>query len=140
MKELQDKEQILMAYYTQYYTAATTEDLEALDARLSKGIGKERYEKAMEELKEGGLINGLDQVKQEESDGPPLPMATNAGMLYINNTLNLQSDAVEDHQLDYLDNNLKTSGLELTLEPVKTYIEEAIRKQAEDKTDANQLD
>lgn len=129
MKELQDKEQILMAYYTQYYTAATTEDVAALDERLSQGIGKERYEEAMNELKEEGLINGLDLVKEEEGEGPPLPMATNEGMLYINNTLNLQSDAVEDHQLDYLDNNLKTSGLELTLEPVKTYIEEMIRQQ-----------
>lgn len=131
MKELQDKEQILMAYYTQYYTAATTEDVAALDARLSQGIGKERYEEAMNKLKEEGLINGLNQVKEEEGEGPPLPMATNEGMLYINNTLNLQSDAVEDHQLDYLDNNLKTSGLELTLEPVKTYIEETIRQQKE---------
>jgi hypothetical protein len=129
MKELQDKEQILMAYYTQYYTAATTEDVAALDEQLSQGIGKERYEEAMNELKEEGLINGLDLVKEEEGEGPPLPMATNEGMLYINNTLNLQSDAVEDHQLDYLDNNLKTSGLELTLEPVKTYIEEMIRQQ-----------
>jgi len=131
MKELQDKEQILMAYYTQYYTAATTEDVAALDERLSQGIGKERYEEAMNELKEEGLINGLALVKEEEGEGPPLPMATNEGMLYINNTLNLQSDAVEDHQLDYLDNNLKTSGLELTLEPVKTYIEETVRQQKE---------
>lgn len=140
MKELQDKEQILMAFYTQYYTAASTEDVEALDAQLSEGIGKERYEKAMAELKEEGLINGLDQVKKEDSEGPPLPMATHAGMLYINDALNIQSDAVEDHQLDYLDNNLKTSGLELTLEPVETYIKEAVRKQAEEKPDTSQLD
>lgn len=127
--QLQDKEQILMAYYTQYYTAATTEDVQALDARLAEGIGTEPYKKAMEELKKEGLVNGLDEIQKEDGEGPPLPMATNEGMLYINNTLNLQSDAVEDHQLDYLDNHLKTSGLELTLEPVKAYIEETIRQQ-----------
>lgn len=137
MKGLQDKEQILMAFYTQYYTEASTEDVKALDARLSEGIGKEQYEQAIDALREEGLVHGIEKVEESENTGVPTPMATNAGMLYINDTLNLQSYAVEDHQLDYLDNNLKTSGLELTLESVKTYIEEAIRKQAEDKPNSN---
>lgn len=137
MKELQDKEQILMAYYTQYYRGATTEDVKALDGRLSEGIGKERYQKAMQELLDEGLIIGLGEVEKRNDEGVPAPMATNEGMLYVNDTLNLQSDAVEDHQLDYLENNLETSGLELTLEPVKSYIQESFQKESNEKPNEN---
>lgn len=138
MKELQDKEQVLMAYYTQYYRGATTEEVRALDERIAEGIGKERYEKAMKELQEEGLIIGMEEVEKRSGEGVPAPMATNEGMLYINDTLNLQSYAVEEHQLDYLENNLETSGLELTLEPVKSYIQESIQKQADEEPNENQ--
>ncbi|MDN7246652.1 hypothetical protein QWY16_02170 [Planococcus shenhongbingii] len=138
MKEFEDKEQVLLAYYVQYYRGATTEDIKALDQRLSQEIGKERYDKAMSALLEEGLIIGMEQVEQREKEGAPSPMATNEGMLYINNTLNLQSDTVEEHQLGYLDNNLKTSKLEFTLEPVQAYVEESIRLQAEEKPNSNQ--
>ena len=137
MKELQDKEQILMAYYTQYYRGAATEDVKALDGRLAEGIGKERYQKAMQELLDEGLIIGLEEVEKRNAEGVPAPMATNEGMLYVNDTLNLQSDAVEDHQLDYLENNLETSGLELTLEPVKSYIQESFQKESNEKPNEN---
>ena len=137
MKEFQDKEQVLLAYYVQYYRGAATEDVKALDQRLSEEIGKERYEKAMNMLLEEELIIGMDQVEEREKEGAPAPMATNEGMLYINDTLNLQSYAVEEHQLDYLENNLKTSNLEFTLEPVKAYVEESIRKRAEEEPNSN---
>ncbi|MGK7378951.1 hypothetical protein ACSFXN_14040 [Planococcus sp. 1R117A] len=138
MKEFEDKEQVLLAYYVQYYRGATTEDVKALDQRLSQEIGKERYDEAMSALLAEGLIIGMEQVEQREKEGAPSPMATNEGMLYINNTLNLQSDTVEEHQLGYLDNNLKTSKLEFTLEPVQAYVEESIRLQAEEKPNSNQ--
>jgi hypothetical protein len=137
MKDLQNKEQILMAFYTQYYKGATLEEVRALNDRLSEGIGEEEYDKAMDALKEEGLIVGLEEVEKREKEGVDTPMATNEGMLYINDVLNLQSDAVEDHQLDYLEKNLETSGLQLTLEPVKSYIEETIRDQAEQKPNEN---
>lgn len=137
MKELQDKEQILMAYYAQYFKGATLDDIKQLDQRLSKGIGEERYVEAMKNLKDEGLIYGMEQVEAKEKEGADSPMATNEGMLYINDALNLQSYAVEDHQLDYLEKNLETSGLELTLEPVKTYIDESIQEQANKKPNEN---
>lgn len=137
MKELQDKEQILMAYYAQYFKGATLEDIKQLDQRMSEGIGKERYAEAMKKLKDEGLIFGMEQVEAREKEGVDSPMATNEGMLYINDVLNLQSYAVEDHQLDYLEKNLETSGLELTLETVKTYIAETIQAQADKKPNEN---
>ena len=137
MKELEDKEQVLMAYYAQYYRQSTTDDVKALDERLSQEIGKDRYDKVMAELKEEGLVIGIEEVEERSEGGVSTPMATNEGMLFINSVLNLQSDAVEDHQLDYLANHLETSGLELTLEPVKTYIQEAIEQQANEKPNSN---
>lgn len=137
MNELQEKEQVLMAYYAQYYKGASLEEIQELDRRLSQGIGEEQYKKAMAELKEQGLVHGLDAVEERNQDGVDSPMATNEGMLYINDVLNLQSDAVEDHQLDYLAKHLETSHLELTLEPVKSYIESLVKEQADEKPNDN---
>lgn len=138
MKELQDKEQILMAYYAQYYKGASAEEVLQLDKRLSEEIGEERYQAAMKELKEEGLIFGIEEVeKRQKEEGTDSPMATNEGMLYVNDVLNLQSYAVEEHQLDYLENNLKTSNLEFTLGPVENYIKETIEEQAKEKPNEN---
>lgn len=137
MKELEDKEQVLMAYYTQYYKGASFDDIKQLDRKLSREIGEERYASAMKELEGEGLIFGMEQVEAREKAGEDSPMATNEGMLYVNDILNLQSYTVEDHQLDYLENNLKTSNLKFTLEPVETYIYETIKKQAQQKPNEN---
>lgn len=137
MNELQEKEQVLMAYYAQYYIGASLEEIQELDRSLSQSIGEEKYKEAMDELKEQGLIHGLETVEERNQDGVDSPMATNEGMLYINDVLNLQSDAVEDHQLDYLAKHLETSHLELTLEPVKSYIESVVKEQANEKPNDN---
>ncbi|WP_416143951.1 hypothetical protein [Planococcus koreensis] len=137
MAELMDKEQVLMAYYAQYYREASTDEVRKLDARLSEGLGEARYAELMEELIDEGLAIGMEEVEKREQQGSPAPMATNEGMLYINNVLNLQSYAVEEHQLDYLKNHLETSGLELTLEPVKSYIQEVIDKEADEEPNSN---
>lgn len=137
MKELEEKEQILLAYYTQYYKGATLKEIKQLDERLSEEIGEERYTEAMKALQDEGLIFGMEKVEEREKEGVDSPMATNEGMLYINDVLNLQSYAVEDHQLGYLENNLKTSGLELTLESVKSYVYETINEEAEEKPNEN---
>jgi hypothetical protein len=137
MNELTEKEQVLMAYYAQYYRGASKDDVKGLDTKLSEGLGQERYAKVMKELQDEGLIIGMEEVEKRNGEGVAAPMATNEGMLYINNTLNLQSDAVEEHQLDYLENHLETSGLELTLEPVKSFIKEAIQEQANEEPNRN---
>lgn len=137
MRELQDKEQLLIAYYAQYFKGATLEDIKGLEQRLSKSIGDERYRDAMEELEKEGLIVGIAEVEARKKEGVDAPLATNKGMLYVNSALNLQSEAVENHQLDYLENNLKTSGLEFTLEPVEEYIMEVIKEQANNKPNEN---
>lgn len=138
MKELLDKEQILIAYYAQYFKGATLEDVKKLDERLSEAVGEERYRKAVKELEDEGLIYGLEKAEaRKREDGVESPMATNEGMLYVNSTLNLQSESVEDHQLDYLKNNLETSRLEFTLEPVEEFVMEVIREQAEKKPNEN---
>ncbi|MBU9672381.1 hypothetical protein KQ939_10610 [Planococcus sp. CP5-4] len=137
MNELQETEQVLMAYYAQYYKGASLEEIRELDRSLSQGIGEEQYKEAMDKLKEQGLVHGLETVEERNQGGADSPMATNEGMLYINDVLNLQSDAVEDHQLDYLAKHLETSHLELTLEPVKTYIESVVKEQADEKPNDN---
>ena len=137
MRELQDKEQLLIAYYAQYFKGATLEGVKQLEQRLSKSIGEERYQDAMKELEEEGLIVGITEVEAQKKEGIDSPMATNKGMLYVNRALNLQSESVENHQLDYLKNNLKTSGLEFTLKPVEEYIMEVIKEQAAKKPNEN---
>ena len=137
MKEFEDKEQILMAYYTQYYKGASFEDIKTLDQHLSQAIGVERYGEAMKKLEEEGLIFGMEQVVEREKAGEDSPMATNEGMLYVNDILNLPSENVEDHQLNYLENHLKTSNLEFTLEPVETYIYKIIAEQAQQEPNEN---
>lgn len=137
MKELENKEQVLIAYYTQYYKGASFEDIKQLDRHLAKSVGEDRYTAAMQELKDEGLIFGIEQVEEREKEGQDSPMATNEGMLYVNSILNLQSDAVEEHQLNYLENNLKTSNLKFTLEPVETYVYKTIQEQAQQKPNEN---
>lgn len=138
MRELQDKEQILIAYYAQYFKGATLEDIKGLEQRLSEGVGEERYRTAVKQLEEEGLVFGVEKAEARlQEDGVDSPMATNKGMLYVNSALNLQSEAVEDHQLDYLENNLKSSGLEFTLKPVEDYVMEVIQEQANKKPNEN---
>lgn len=137
MKEMEDKEQILIAYYAQYYKGAEFDDIKQLDRHLSKEIGEERYTEAMKKLEDEGLIFGMEQVEAREKAGEDSPMATNEGMLYVNDVLNLPSENVEDHQLDYLENHLKTSNLKFTLEPVETYVYKTIEEQAQKKPNRN---
>lgn len=137
MKEMEDKEQILIAYYAQYYKGAEFEDIKQLDRHLSKEIGEERYTEAMKKLEDEELIFGMEQVEAREKAGEDSPMATNKGMLYVNDVLNLPSENVEDHQLDYLENHLKTSNLKFTLEPVETYVYKTIEEQAQKKPNRN---
>lgn len=135
MKQLQVKEQIMLAYYAQYFKGATYEDIRELDRELEKIVGEEDYKDKMAELKMKGLICGMDTLEEDQKEGRDTPMATSKGMVYVNNVLNLQSETVEDHQLEYLKRGLETSHLEFTLEPIKEYIEEAVKAAAEKKAE-----
>lgn len=137
MEELMEKEQILMAYYVQYYRGATTEEVKKLDARLAEGVGQQHYAELMKELKDEGLVVGIDVVLEKVGQGNSVPMATHEGMLYVNDVLNLQSDAAEEFQLDYFRNYLEASGWELTLDPVKSFIHEAIKAEASEEPNSN---
>ena len=138
MKELQEKEQLLIAFYAQYFKGFSSDEVGQLDKRLSEEIGEESYQAIMKELKDEGLVFGMEEVgKRKKEEGVDSPMATNEGMLYVNNILNLQSDAVEDHQLNYLKNYLETSGFEFTLKPAERYIMETINEEAGKKPNEN---
>jgi hypothetical protein len=141
MAEFQDKEQILMAYYVQYYRGASINEVKELDKRLRNEIGEERYGQAMNELVEQGLALGIDKVEEREKEGLEAPMATREGILYITDALTLQSDMVEETILYYFEKYLQASeenGLEMTLEPVKAYIRESIREHQKEKPNSNQ--
>lgn len=137
MENFNNKEQIMLAYYVQYYRGASTEEVKALDDRLRNEVGEELYDKTMRELEEEGYVSGVEAVEKSEEEGAPIPMATNEGILYINSALSFDPYAVEESLLNYLDNYLETSGLEFTLEPVKAYVEEAIRQEEKDEPNEN---
>jgi hypothetical protein len=141
MAAFQEQEQILMAYFVQYYRGATIEEVKELDKRLRDEIGEEQYDRSMNELVEQGLALGIEGVEEREKEGLEAPMATREGILYISEALSLQSDMVEETILYYFDKYLQASeenGLELTLEPVKAYIEESIKEQQKEKPNSNQ--
>ncbi|PSL40482.1 hypothetical protein B0H99_105260 [Planomicrobium soli] len=141
MAAFQEQEQILMAYYVQYYRGATTAEVKELDKRLRDEIGEDEYDRAMNELVEQGLVLGIEGVEEREKEGLEAPMATREGILYISEALSLQSDMVEETILYYFDKYLQASeenGLELTLEPIKAYIDESIKEHQEEKPNSNQ--
>ncbi|TWT02300.1 hypothetical protein [Planomicrobium sp. CPCC 101079] len=141
MAAFQDKEQILMAYYVQYYNGATIAEVKELDKRLRDEIGEEQYSKAMGELVDQGLALGIEGVEERDREGLEAPMATREGILYVTDALSLQSDMVEETMLYFFEKYLQSSeenGLELTLEPVKAYIQEAIEEHREEKPNSNQ--
>ncbi|TWT24704.1 hypothetical protein [Planomicrobium sp. CPCC 101110] len=141
MAAFQDKEQILMAYYVQYYRGAAIGEVKELDRRLREEIGEEKYGQAMDELAEQGLVLGIEGVEEREKEGLEAPMATREGILYISEALSLQSDMAEETILYYFDKYLQASeenGLELTLEPVKAYIDESIKEHQKEKPNSNQ--
>ncbi|WP_156889775.1 hypothetical protein [Planococcus lenghuensis] len=137
MKDLSNEEQILIAYYVQYYRGASAEEIEKLHEQLRNEIGEETYDKALQKLKDRGRVSGLEKVKENNENGTPIPMATNDGILAINTLFEITSDSAEESQLYYLENNLKTSGFQFTLNPVKQYVEEAFRKEAEKEPNQN---
>ncbi|MCP3762266.1 hypothetical protein NLX67_07675 [Domibacillus sp. A3M-37] len=129
-KKLPIKEQVLLAYYVQYYLENKPDVMYELHERMSENMEPAVYEIAMNDLFDQGLINGLEKIRHyDETDGQIIkPMITNEGILYINNVLNIQSYASDGNKLEYVKNSLTTSGLELSIPIIAEYINEAAAK------------
>ncbi|OES45199.1 hypothetical protein [Domibacillus iocasae] len=129
-KKLPIKEQVLLAYYVQYYLENKPAVMYELHERMSENMKPAVYEIAMNDLFDQGLINGLEKIRHyDETDGQIIkPMITNEGILYINNILNIQSYASDGHKLEYVKNSLTTSGLELSIPIIEEYVNEAAAK------------
>jgi len=129
-RKLPVAEQVLLAYYVQYYLHNKPNVMYELHERMSENMKPAVYEIAMNELFDQGLINGLEKIRHyDETDGHVIkPMITNEGILYINNILNIQSYASDDNKLQYVQNSLSTSGLELSVPVIADYIQEEAAK------------
>lgn len=127
MGELAVKEQVLLAYYVQYYLENKPDVMYELHERMSENMEPAVYEIAMNNLFDKGLVNGLEKIRQyDENDGYIIrPMITNEGILYINNVLGIQSYVSNSSKLKYVKNSLITSNLELTIPIIAEYIEES---------------
>lgn len=126
-KKLPIHEQVLLAYYVQYYVKNHPDVMYELHERISENMEPAVYEIAMNQLSDSGLVNGLEKIRNyHEKDGRIIkPMITNAGILYINNILGIQPYASDSSKLDYVRNSLKMSNLLLTIPAVAAYIDEA---------------
>ncbi|OKL36083.1 hypothetical protein [Domibacillus mangrovi] len=130
MGELAVKEQVLLAYYVQYYLENKPDVMYELHERMSENMAPAVYEIAMNNLFDQGLVNGLEKIRQyDENDGYIIkPMITNEGVLYINNVLGIQSYVSNSSKLKYVKNSLITSNLELTIPVIAEYIEESTKE------------
>lgn len=119
------KEQVLLAYYVQYYKENKPEAMFELHEQLKEEMEPGTYEIAMNELFDRGLINGLEKIRRYmETDGHTIkPMITNEGVLYINNVLNIQPYSM--NKLADVRNSLATSAIGLSVPALAAYVEEA---------------
>lgn len=126
-KKLPVKEQVLLAYYVQYYLENKPDVMYELHERMSDNMEPAVYEIAMNDLFDEGLVNGLEKIRHyDETDGHIIkPMITNEGILYINNVLNIQPYASDGSKLEYVKNSLTTSSLELSIPVIAEYVDEA---------------
>ncbi|WP_046176020.1 hypothetical protein [Domibacillus indicus] len=126
-RKLPVKEQVLLAYYVQYYLNNKPEVMYELHERMSENMEPAVYEIAMNDLFDHELINGLEKIRRYDETGGRVikPMITNKGILYINSVLNIQPYASDGDKLQYVKNSLATSGLELSVPVIAEYVNEA---------------
>lgn len=113
MGRLVEKEQILLAYYVCNFLKKNDKNAEELGEVLTKALG-DNLTSIQEALNNKGLLSDHDQ------------MITNEGILYIDNILHIQSDAVERNKLAYVKDNLLTYEIELSVPEIKEYIHKHI--------------
>lgn len=111
MERLTVKEQTLLAYYVCNFLEKGSEI--SLAKVLKDGLG-ERLSAVQEELTKKGLLSKEDK------------MITNEGILYIDNTLHIQSYATERNKLAYVKDSLQINEIELSEPAFKQYIHENI--------------
>lgn len=109
MGKLLEKEQVLLAYYVCNFLVKNENNEGELREALKSALG-DNLSRIQTELNDKGLLSDHDQ------------MITNEGILYLDNILHIQSDAVERNKLAYVKDNLQTYDIELTLSEVKKYI------------------
>lgn len=113
MGRLVEKEQILLAYYVCNFLEKNDKNAEELGEVLTKALG-DNLTSIQEALNNKGLLSDHDQ------------MITNEGILYIDNILHIQSDAVERNKLAYVKDNFLTYEIELSVPEIKEYIHKHI--------------
>ncbi len=113
MGRLVEKEQILLAYYVCNFLEKNDKNADELGEVLTKALG-DNLTSIQEALNNKGLLSDHDQ------------MITNEGILYIDNILHIQSDAVERNKLAYVKDNLLTYEIELSVPEIKEYIHKHI--------------
>ena len=113
MGRLVEKEQILLAYYVCNFLEKKDKNADELGEVLTKALG-DNLTSIQEALNNKGLLSDHDQ------------MITNEGILYIDNILHIQSDAVERNKLAYVKDNLLTYEIELSVPEIKEYIHKHI--------------
>lgn len=113
MGRLVEKEQILLAYYVCNFLEKNDKNADGLGEVLTKALG-DNLTSIQEALNNKGLLSDHDQ------------MITNEGILYIDNILHIQSDAVERNKLAYVKDNLLTYEIELSVPEIKEYIHKHI--------------
>ena len=109
MGKLVEKEQILLAYYVCNFLEKNDENANELGEVLTNALG-DNLTSIQGELNDIGLLSDHDR------------MITNEGILYIDNILHIQSDAVERNKLAYVKDNLLTNEIELSVPEIREYI------------------
>ena len=109
MGKLVEKEQILLAYYVCNFLEKDERNAEELGEVLTRALG-DNLTSIQGTLNEKGLLSDHDQ------------MITNEGILYIDNILHIQSDAVERNKLAYVKDNLLTYEIEFSIPEIKEYV------------------
>lgn len=109
MGKLVEKEQILLAYYVCNFLEKNDENANELGEVLTNALG-DNLTSIQGELNDIGLLSDHDR------------MITNEGILYIDNILHIQSDAVERNKLAYVKDNLLTYEIELSVPEIREYI------------------
>ena len=113
MGKLVEKEQTLLAYYVCNFLEKDEKNIDELGEVLTKALG-DRLTGIQGELNDKGLLSDHDQ------------MITNEGILFIDNLLHIQSDAVERNKLAYVKDNLLTYELELSIPEIRDYIHKQV--------------
>ncbi|KKB36655.1 hypothetical protein [Bacillus thermotolerans] len=135
MEEMNLREQIVLTYYIHYYVDNDPNTMAELHHALSEELG-ETYTETLEELKEEGLVNGLealpDSYVEQGAEKITKPMLTNKGVMLIENILDIHSYAVERDKLSYIQNNLERNSIRLTVQTLKNYLEKAKKGSAEE--------